>query len=259
MRNVTSTDGFVNMQGLSPVPPRGTQRGITLFVVVIFVLLSMLLVLWASRTALFNEMVVGNDVDYQRAFEAAQALIQDAELDIRGQRADGTACVGAGNVCRTATAEKIPLGKEWDQLLADLELKDPTQCANALCVRRPDGQDFWSDDAVLSQMKAVGARYGTYTGATTGAGGQTANPILAAAGANQGGWYWIEILPYVGGEGYAGGEGADGTVIVGGANMLSLDLGEPYVVYRITALAYGRKPNTMVVLQETYARPVRKD
>lgn len=28
-------------------------------------------------------MVVGNDADYQRAFEAAQSLIQDAELDIQ--------------------------------------------------------------------------------------------------------------------------------------------------------------------------------
>lgn len=44
-----------------------------LFVVIVFVMLSMLLALWASRTALFNEMVVGNDSDYQRAFETAQA------------------------------------------------------------------------------------------------------------------------------------------------------------------------------------------
>lgn len=53
---------------------------------------------WASRTSLFNEMLVGNDADYQRAFEAAQALIQDAELDIRGENADGTACSSAN--CR---------------------------------------------------------------------------------------------------------------------------------------------------------------
>ena len=57
-------------------PYRTRQRGISLFVVIVFVLLSMLLALWASRTSLFNEMVVGNDADYQRAFEAAQALLQ---------------------------------------------------------------------------------------------------------------------------------------------------------------------------------------
>jgi len=30
-------------------------------------------------------------------------------------------------------------------------------------------------------------------------------------------------------------------------------------VYRITALAYGRKPGTMAVLQQTYARQIRKN
>ena len=60
-----------------------------LFVVIVFVLLTMLAALWASRTALFGEMIVGNDADYQRAFEAAQALLQDAELDIRSAEPDG--------------------------------------------------------------------------------------------------------------------------------------------------------------------------
>ena len=68
------------------------QRGISLFIVIVLVMLSMLLALWSARTSLFNEMVVGNDADYQRAFEAAQALLQDAEFDIRGERPDGSEC-----------------------------------------------------------------------------------------------------------------------------------------------------------------------
>lgn len=91
-----------------PVSPR-RQRGATLFVVIVFVLLSMLLALWASRTALFNELVVGNDADYQRAYEAAQALLQDAELDIRGESADGSACTPDPNstdVCRVGTTDR---------------------------------------------------------------------------------------------------------------------------------------------------------
>ena len=62
------------------------QHGVALFVVIVIVMLSMLLALWASRTSWFGEMLVGNDADYQRAFEAAQAMIQDAELDIRGEQ-----------------------------------------------------------------------------------------------------------------------------------------------------------------------------
>ena len=41
-------------------------------------------------------------------------------------------------------------------------------------------------------------------------------------------------------------------------NLLNLNL-KPNVVYRITALAYGRKSSTMAVLQQTYVRQVRKD
>src|SRR5574343_106172 len=78
------------------------QQGVALFVVIVFVMLSMLLALWASRTSLFNEMIVGNDADYQRAFEAAQALLQDAELDIRRENPDGTPC--AASPCRAYTS-----------------------------------------------------------------------------------------------------------------------------------------------------------
>ena len=78
------------------------QQGIALFVVIILVMLSMLLALWASRTSLFGEMLVGNDADYQRAFEAAQSLIQDAELDIRGEKADGTLCGAPRRCCTNA-------------------------------------------------------------------------------------------------------------------------------------------------------------
>ncbi len=73
----------------------------------------MLLALWAARTSLFNEMIVGNDADYQRAFEAAQALLQDAELDIRRESPDGlTACTNPDpNKCRDTNpgAYKIPI------------------------------------------------------------------------------------------------------------------------------------------------------
>ena len=67
------------------------QQGVALFVVIVLVMLSMLLALWSARSALFGEIVVGNDADYRRTFEAAQAMLQDAEFDIRGVRPDGSA------------------------------------------------------------------------------------------------------------------------------------------------------------------------
>lgn len=266
--------------------PRHRQRGVALFVVIVFVLLSMLLALWASRTSMFNELVVGNDADYQRAFEAAQALLQDAELDVRGEKANGTACVpdaSSPDVCRNATLDKIPLAQEEvGATLAALETL-PTRCRNGLCVKRIGRQDFWNytsgttpspaadaarGEVPLEQLRTtgIGARYGRYTGAVAGDQNSPANAILGDQGAdNRGGWYWIEVLPY-------DESSKSANLVTGGnTNLLPLNL-TPSVVYRITALAYGRKtstkvnaglgnfePATMVVLQETYAPTRLKD
>lgn len=243
---------------------RGGQRGISLFIVIVIVMLSMLLALWASRTSLFNEMIVGNDADYQRAFEAAQALVQDAELDIRGENADGKPCTPSsdsskGDICRRTTVDKIPLEtQEVGPLLADLD-EQTSKCRNGLCTKIIGKQDFWNNTTAangitLAQMTAntVGARYGRYTGADVGSSSAPANPILAdTSAANRGGWYWIEVLPYSDSSKSAG-------LITGSDKLLTLNL-LPNVVYRITALAYGRKPNTVVVLQQTYAQQKRKD
>ena len=269
------------MQRLPSLPSRHSQkrqRGVALFVVIVFVMLSMLLALWASRTSLFNEMVVGNDADYQRAFEAAQALLQDAELDIRGQKADGSECIGTGSFCRMTGVKQIPLeAKEVSALLADLEgIASGPRCDDGLCLKRTGRQDFWNNasdtttpgvDVTLDQMmvNTVGARYGQYTGAEIGS---ASNPILkvGARGTvvdtgenanNKGGWYWIEVLPY-------DPDAANSALIAGGNNNLALNL-DPNVVYRITAVAHGRKvsgtdtPVTRVVLQQTYARQKLKD
>lgn len=251
-------------------PLRPRQRGVALFVVIVFVMLSMLLALWASRTSLFNEMVVGNDADYQRAFEAAQALLQDAELDIRREFANGSPCTAA--TCRDliGAADKIPVdAQEVTPLLASLDTQT-TKCRTGLCTKRTGRQDFWNytsaTNPVPADLKAgevkledmtqpgIGARYGQYTGAIRGTTTSQANPILqwdAATPNNQGGWYWIELLRY---------DDSNSSVIIDPSkpDVLRLNL-SPNVAYRITAVAYGRKPNTMAVLQQTYVRQLRKN
>lgn len=250
------------------------ERGVALFIVIVFVMLSMLLALWASRTSMFSEMVVGNDADYQRAFEAAQALIQDAELDIRGEKADGSDCrIPTPTACRggRTNVAQIPLEtSEAAILLADLEnITTGPRCMNGLCLKRTGRQDFWNNasdkadplvDFTLAEMtvNTVGARYGQYSGAllSSDPNEPKGNPILRDQSANnRGGWYWIEVLPYIS-------DSDKGALISGGPNHLPLNM-RPNVVYRITAIAYGRKvtrqagvdvPVTMAVLQQTYAR-----
>lgn len=260
-----------------PTRSRQRQQGVALFVVIVFVLLSMLLALWASRSSLFNEMLVGNDADYQRAFSAAQALVQDAELDIQGANSNGTTCtVDADDlkVCRRGIKEQFPIEeKEVGTLLADLDNLPATgpKCKHGMCLKRSDRpgkvdkQDFWNNSTAsagitLAQMTGthasdgapVGARYGQFTGAKLGNDNDPANPILRDRSAvNKGGWYWIEVMPYDSAAGNSG-------LIVGGSTNLALTL-VPNVAYRITAVAYGQKSSTQVVLQETYVRQKRKD
>lgn len=226
---------------------RQRQRGVALYVVIVLVMLSMLLALWAARSALFNEIVVGNDADYRRAFEAAQAMLQDAEFDIRGTRPDGSACLPIGgkpDVCRGAPAaiyfdmETKDLGSVLDAVAT----AQPTiKCAKGVCLKRTGAQDFWNDKTTIDAMTAadVGARYGQFTGgvATTG------NPILADTGTGTGAWYWVELLPYV---------DTNISLLAGlppGSNVERFaPARKKMMVYRITALARGNKPNSEVVL-----------
>lgn len=263
----------------NPIYPRAHQKGVALFVVIVFVMLSMLLALWGSRTSMFNEMLVGNDADYQRAFMAAEALIQDAELDIRNEGPGGLSCTGANCRNNIAAAAKIPLDKaELSRTLAELDTQ-PTKCFSGLCTKRSGRQDFWNytssltpppsniqpGEVKLSDMlnPNVGARYGQYSGATLGDIDNPANAILADRSANdRGGWYWIEILPYQ--------SDSDKQRLVvdntGASNNRYLALNmQPSVIYRITAIAFGRKRNadgspvTRAIIQQVYARHNRKD
>ncbi len=256
-----------------PIPPkpasRHSQRGIALYVVIVFVMLSMLLALWAARSALFNEILVGNDADYRRAFEAAQAMLQDAEFDIRGVKPDGTACTlvsGNSDVCRPPPQPPVPPAttgtpgaevyfdietKDLENLLSTIEIKQPTtKCYKGICQKRTGVQDFWNDSTTIAAMTAdnVGARYGQFTGASAEA---TANPILAEKGAGKGAWYWVEVLPYV---------DPNVSLLAGmpaGSNVERFAPARKKLwVYRITALARGNKPSSEVVLQSTLSLQV---
>lgn len=237
-------------------PKKDCQSGVALIVVMVVVLLTTLLVLWGARSALLHEMIVGNAVDQQRAFTAAQALLQDAELDIQGKNALGSTCqpnTANGQICRAQIAEKIPQDThDLVALQSNLQaLPNPlAQCRHGLCLQRTGEQDFWNSPAVLAAMSQnhTGARYGQFTGAQSGNNDTSIDLILQKRDApNQGGWYWIEVMPY-------DSEAGNTALIVNAPVQLLPINANPSVVYRITAIAYGRKPNTIVVLQQTYIR-----
>lgn len=219
---------------------RKNQRGIALYVVIVLVLLTMLLALWASRTAIFNELIVGNDADYQRAYEAAQAMLEDAKTDIMMQTN------GASPYPRLDNS-KTPFPPDddaaFDNFIDGTLEPETTKCLHAICEKITGAQDFWNDPTAFSNMIAtgVGARYGEYTGASAGT---TGNSILADTSAGRGAWYWIEVMK----------NNPSGT---GGllTNASSTGAVNAKLIYRITAIARGLKPASQVVLQTTVAFP----
>jgi len=231
---------------------RKRQQGISLYVVIVLVLLSMLLALWASRTSLFNEMIVGNDADYQRAYEAAQAMLQDAELDIQKKNANGTICTptASTDVCRNSTSltQVIDEGPLIADLIATLDVSaNPEKCRHGICLKRIGAQDFWKSSSAMASMidgstaaqTNVGARYGQYTGAPP-----NGNFILQETDAKKGAWYWIEIMRFD--------KDKDADNMVQG--VVSEAIKAP-LLFRITAIARGLKPSTQVVLQSVVALP----
>src|SRR5450830_202789 len=106
------------------------QQGVSLLVVVVVVLLCALLVLASTQAARLSEMLAGNDSEASRAFEAAEALLHDAELDVLGLGPQGQACQpdpawvgccspvptegpGTGSRCCPTTRGPPPPGGIW--------------------------------------------------------------------------------------------------------------------------------------------------
>ncbi|SCK52520.1 type IV pilus assembly protein PilX [Variovorax sp. HW608] len=225
--------------------PRHRQQGISLFVVMVMVMLTTLIAMWGSRTALLNEMVTGNDSDYQRALEAAQAMVRDAELDITGQKPDGTPCktdAAFQQSCRETvidiSAGKVffPQGTEdYQDLEAALAAKTPS-CIRGICLANKVQPEFWktANGAMgLDQMKAAAAHYGDFTGAVATANG---DPSLVSSSSGANAWYWVEVLPYD---------------WPGLSYEFMPDKEVPYV-YRITGIALGRKAGTQAVVQTVF-------
>ncbi len=236
---------------------RPRQRGISIFIVMVMVLLTTLFVLWASRSALLNEMVVGNDSDYQRAFEAAHAMVRDAELDIMGVQTDGTPC--AGTHCRPSAAMlaniDIPNRKVFFPTNASLKngeagnleflkagmaaLAQP--CVAAICAPADPASlsEFWKTQATLDAMKPAGAHYGQFTNATPA---ELGNPLLQTSDTKA--WYWVEPLLY---EVDSGSRMSIAYTPAGGSAG-----GARGYVFRITAIAQGLKPGTQAVVQTVF-------
>lgn len=221
------------------------QQGVALITVLVMMMLSLLLVIGSSRVSLLNERLSGNSTDYQRAYEAAEALLADAQLDL--------ACIGKCGM-RTGLTDFPCQPSEFQDLQTTLTALAPDPpCAHGICLDLgvetsgdPD-ESFWNKPARLTTFTSRNraAQFGQYTVSTV-TGTQAVNPLLVDRA-----WYWVEVLGYGApaamGSSYAAlaAPQLDGWAVI--------DPSQCSVVFRVTAVAQGRRNGTTAVLQSLYS------
>ena len=170
------------------------QHGFSLFIVLTMLLLSALLAVGGARTTQLLESMAGNQRDYQRAFEAAEAALLDAERDIRQLAFDATtqtyvACSAlVTSPCRKAAEGRVFPDRDTGWMTAYVG-EGTNSCERGICyfagtdsVGAASGSEayqFWTRSAHADQYAA----YGRFTGAP-----KAGSAALASAK------YWIEVI-----------------------------------------------------------------
>ena len=256
---------------------RCRQRGVSLFIVLVVLLLSLIVVLGGLMVSTLNESIVGNQSDAQRAYGAAEALLDAAQRDIQlnGRNCDAplgqsgsNAIIVAGQ--QTSCTLRYPrAGSDYNTLRNQIGIN---QCAAAgsnlqgVCITStPDNVNFMinsagntavADFAVSpEQTWDQGADYSSFSqisnsvdyGGSANVGStatDTAANLALGTGEDARGRYWVEIFLY---------GGQTNRVAVTGVlpNIPQPDPYYPYV-FRITAMARGLNSSTVSILRTYY-------
>jgi type IV pilus assembly protein PilX len=209
----------MNHTDLNPRPvPRAVlrhkQHGASLVVTLLMLIAVLLLSASAAHIALQSEKASRNDRDRQVALQAAEAALMDAELDIEGSP-DPESRSDLFHSDSTMGFEGPGCGASDDKYLG-------------LCVRAKEGDPpLWQTVDLLDTKDAKTVPYGRFTGQSfqTGSGSLPARPPR----------YLIEQVVYK-----KAGEGAE--------------KGEATYFYLITAIGFGTRDTTHVVLQTFYRK-----
>jgi type IV pilus assembly protein PilX len=197
---------------LDPSNPAARQRGVSLIVVLIVLVIATLLGIGSAQIALMAERSARNDRDAQIAWQAAEAALLDAELDIHDPKTGSRHALlgtlsntndfvdGCGN--STDNAQRVGL------------------CALPASGNKPAWitVDFTQDGS-----KAQTVEYGQFTGRQFAAGSTGIQPSRAPR-------YVIEALVDPG----------------------NRDLTTVSHLYRVTAMGFGPNPDVQVVTQIIY-------
>lgn len=176
---------------------RTAQRGMSLVVVLLFLMIMAGLGTTAIRTATIEEKMSGNERDRQIAFEAAEAALRDGERHVRAALTAGAGFTAA--------------------------------CVNGLCLPSVTAVPQWN---TVDWTSGTPIAYGSQSGVG-------AYPVTGVARAPR---YIVELLPIM--------------PPLPGCSMVvavrnSCTGGTPF---RVTAVGWGRRATTQVMLQSVYVR-----
>ena len=208
------------MTSISPRGPGGRQRGAVLIVTLLFLVILTMLGVTAMSGTTMEERMAGNARDGSIALQAAEAALRDARRDINAIPVSGTGFRGSPmHVSQFGDAN----GNAGS--CSDLA-KGRGLCLPAL---NPDTTEHTkTPGAVLPNVpkhdKDKGVQYGQMTNAAK----------LGGAGTS-----FIATQPYY-------------VIEVFCLQQHGESLDRYCNFYRITAVGYGRNPNTTVTLQETF-------
>jgi type IV pilus assembly protein PilX len=200
------------------------QRGSTLVISLMFLMMLSLLVTGVWRMTMQQESMTGNERDYQIAFEAAERTLRDAELDyfnacMKDQTGNDVVCARRSIPIEGLTG----FGKLGQTVNQDNGTCSTDGLCSAKAQTSPDFKIYDSQPKIavlegnVSDEKSI--VIGTYTQPSASVGS-------VVPGVSKQPRYVIEALQ------------------LGGNNGKKLA-----VVYRITAIGYGRRADTKVILQ----------
>lgn len=206
------------------MPLTMTQRGSTLVMSLLFLLVTTIIATGVWRVAQQQESMTGVERDYQLAFEAAEAALRDAEIDFYNACARITATSTAANC--TVRSEPIEgltgfggvssVGNgtcsEDGRCLGKFELHGTTKLYNA-------GPSIGLLEGKAAPEGGNRVTFGTYTRDIN-------DPQQKIAGVSEQPAYVVEALQ------------------LGGSNGRQSN-----VMYRVSAIGFGRRADTRVTLQ----------
>lgn len=195
----------------------GRQRGVTLVIVLMLLVIVTLLGVGAARIALLGERSTRNERDYQVAWQSAEAALMDAQFDIRGPNSDGAQRVAL------FTPDDISKFVPGCNTSADFR---------GMCWPS-EGKPVWAQvDFLNDGAGAPTVAYGTFTGRTFDAGGLGVKPARLPR-------YMIEVVPDL--------------TPMGSAASNNPGKVSP-IMYRITAMGFGPREDVQVVLQIAFKK-----